>query len=113
MVFATAQFHKCDHERFPCSKCDEKFTTEEEQEQHMRYAHPVIITCEICDRKFTTMRNKKRHIMSVHASASFPCNQCDMICNRKDILETHKKRKHGQSNPMYPKGLTSVKKESI
>ena len=96
----TARVHYCDVKKVCCSKCDEKFKSEEEKEEHIKEVHFETITCNICGQRFVNTRNMKRHIDSVHANAVFPCDECDQICSRKDILETHRKRKHFKSNPL-------------
>ena len=87
----TARVHNCDAKKVCCSKCDKKFKSKEEKEEHIKEVHFETITCNICGQSFVNRRNMKRHIDSVHANAVFPCDECDQICSRKGILETHRK----------------------
>ena len=64
--------------KYPCSKCELKYTTKTHLKRHFQSVHTnVRFPCSQCDIVYTTQDNLNVHIRSKHEKVRYPCNQCE------------------------------------
>ena len=69
---------------FPCSSCDESFSTDEDLKGHIEANH--YTKCPLCKLKFTDNDVFSVHIKNDHAPT---CTSCDKKFTTKAELEEH------------------------
>jgi KRAB domain-containing zinc finger protein len=52
-----------------CSKCDRKFTSQEELMQHEQVVHgkELPYDCKVCNQSFTNMQDMRTHLQKYHS----------------------------------------------
>lgn len=87
--------HKCEL-NFPCDfpGCKWTFHTRVEKRNHSKNVHePKTIICDICGNYYSTYSMLKKH-KSIHEEFKYPCQECNVKCRTRNLLNVHIKRKH-------------------
>lgn len=87
---------------FPCPSedCDTVCTTEKALANHRASAHPKWYTCTYpgCSAKSKSAEAQANHVKESHEEerkkASFPCDQCDVVCRSEMRLANHVANTH-------------------
>lgn len=85
--------------RFKCVRCPKQFNTIDDLKSHATHHKDPeeFISCELCSKPFNTIHKLNLHMRS-HMTVSvdsLKCNICHKQFKRRDHLESHRKREHG------------------
>ena len=79
--------------RVKCDKCNERFPSASDMNEHKETAHPIKnYECDSCDKTFTNSTSLNRHIQNEHSVKT--CDVCKKQFNGKISLKKHKDQKH-------------------
>ena len=73
---------------FPCSKCKNRYTSQEALDHHMDTASHSF-SCGHCDKEFSSERQLRKHISVTHAEGAFECEVCQKKMKNEHYLKSH------------------------
>ena len=80
--------------KYPCGQCDYQAGTKTLLRRQQQSKHQgVKFPCDRCDRKFSSPDGLRVHIYQ-HEGKTFPCNSCDAVFPSPPQLSTHKSKNH-------------------
>ena len=88
-------------ERFQCDRCDAKFASDTNLQQHIKQVHDKIkdFQCDKCEYACSTNSDLRRHIKRVHNKIKdFQCDRCEYACSTNGDLQKYIKTCAGSRN---------------
>ena len=73
---------------FQCSKCKNKYTSQEALDHHMDTASHSF-SCGHCDKEFSAERMLRKHILVTHSEGAFECKICKKKMKNEHYLKSH------------------------
>ena len=87
--------------QLPCGKCPITFVNPMALKRHTLKRHGYSKhRCTKCKKKFKTSSEFTLHMKNEHGKSgvTFPCDQCDVVCQHQQSLSRHKMKIHGRKD---------------